>query len=136
MKKRILFSIFLLLFSCNKEKHNNRLLAGDWEIRNYSEIIFDGTTNKFSLLSGSAHFDNLNGKAEANFSLTLYAVASSDTIDRNVSGVYSRRAIDTLELKMNDSIYLFDINRIFKTDLNLQGGLDPNRKGIYIMKKK
>jgi len=124
------------MFSCNKVKQGNRFLAGDWEIKNYSEIIFDGTTNKFNLVSGSAHFDNLNGKAEANFSLALCAVNNVDTVNRNISGVYARRAIDTLELKINNTVYLFDINRIFKKDLNLQGGFDLNRKGVYIMKKK
>jgi len=136
MNKLILLSVLLLMFSCNKVKQGNRFLAGDWEIKNYSEIIFDGTTNKFNLVSGSAHFDNLNGKAEANFSLALCAVNNVDTVNRNISGVYARRAIDTLELKINNTVYLFDINRIFKKDLNLQGGFDLNRKGVYIMKKK
>lgn len=135
---RVLFILlfFLLFSSCNKEKRSNRYLAGDWEIKTYSEIIFDGTTNKYKLISGSAHFGDLKDKNEADFSIALSANNSSDTINRTISGVYSRRSLDTLELKMNDSIYLYDINRIFKTDLNLQGGIEPNRKGVYIMKKK
>ena len=136
MNRKALFILILILFSCSKEKQCNRYLAGDWDIKNYSEIIFDGTINKYTLISGSAHFDNLKGKTEANFQLDLNAVSSFDTVERVLSGTYSRRSIDTLELAVNGNQYLFDINRIFKKDLNLQGGFDANRKGIFIMKKK
>lgn len=136
MNKIVLILALSILFSCNKEKRSDKYLAGDWSIVNYSEIIFDGTTNKYDLISGSAHFDDLRGKSEANFALDVYATSINDTVEHKVSGIYSRRSLDKLEFKINDSIYLFDINRIFKNDLNLQGGLVPDRKGIYIMKKK
>ncbi len=136
MNKVISIVFLLVLFSCNKEKRNNKFLAGDWNIVDYSEIIFDGTTNEYNVVNGTAHFDDLRDKKEGNFTIDLYAVNSNDTVNHDVSGTFRRRSLDTLELKIDNSVYLFDINRIFKEDLNLQGGLLPNRKGVYIMKKK
>jgi hypothetical protein len=63
-------------------------------------------------------------------------VGSFDTVEKTFNGTYKRRTIDTLEFNVDTEIYLFEITRIFKKDLNLQGGLAPDRKSIFIMKKK
>ena len=130
MSKVLFFVMLSVLLSCSKEKQSNKYLAGDWDIITYSEVIFDGTINKYDLISGSAHFDKLSGGTASNFQLNFKAVGSFD------NGTYKRRTIDTLEFNVDTEIYLFEITRIFKKDLNLQGGLAPDRKSIFIMKKK
>jgi|TARA_R110000737_G_scaffold353481_1_gene405962 hypothetical protein len=136
MSKVLFFVMLSVLLSCSKEKQSNKYLAGDWDIITYSEVIFDGTINKYDLISGSAHFDKLSGGTASNFQLNFKAVGSFDTVEKTFNGTYKRRTIDTLEFNVDTEIYLFEITRIFKKDLNLQGGLAPDRKSIFIMKKK
>jgi hypothetical protein len=128
--------ILALLFSCNKEKRYNKYLAGNWNIEDYSEVIFDGTLNKYTVINGEAKFDKLNGNSEAGFQLSFKALNNFDTVEKNLTGTYKRISLDTLEFNMDTVKYIMDINRIYKTDLNLQGGFEPNRKSIFIMKKK
>lgn len=135
MNKLFFVFVILTLVSCNKEKKSNRLLSGNWKIVTYSEVIFDGTINQYNSVTGSAHFDKLNGSDSARFTLEFKAFGNLDTVEKKVDGYYSRLALDTLELRQNSSKFLFDINRLFKKDMNLQGGLAPNRKSIFIMKK-
>jgi hypothetical protein len=136
MNKIIFLGLVIFLFSCNKEKKSSKYIAGDWEIRTYSEIIFDGTINKYDLLFGTAHFDKLIGNSESNFQIAFKATTSLDTVDKNLNGTYKRITLDSLEFHFDNEIYNFDIVRLFKTDMNIQGGLAPNRKSIFIMKKK
>lgn len=136
MNKVLFLLVAFLMFSCNKEKRSDKYLAGDWDIVEYSEVIFDGTMNKYNLLSGEAHFDKLKGNSEANFQLSFKAIRNLDTLEKVLNGTYKRRTIDTLDFNLDTISYVFEISRIFKTDLNTQGGLAPDRKSIFIMKKK
>jgi hypothetical protein len=132
---KVVYLFLVLLLSCNKEKRSNKYFAGDWDIMTYSEVIFDGTINKYNLISGSAHFEKLTGATESNFQLSFYAVGSFDTLEKKINGTYKRRTMDSLEFNFDTSTCIFEINRLFKTDMNLQGGMAPNRKSIFIMKK-
>lgn len=111
------------------------MLVGDWKLASYSEVTYDGTIDKFEVRHGSAHFDMLIGNSIANFQLKFLAIHDFDTVEKNIFGVYKHQTIDTLILDFENNLHLFDINRLFKTDLNLQGGLAPNRKSIFILKK-
>lgn len=128
-------SLFLLI-SCNKVKQKNNQMAGDWQVVSYGEIIFDGTMNKYILNSGTFHFDNLNDKSDANFQLDFSAYSDFDTVEYHLNGTYSRQSIDSITLKAGNEKYLFNIDRQFKTDMNFQGGFVPNRKSVFILKKK
>ena len=109
---------------------------GNWEITSYNEVIYDGTTNKFVLNSGSASFKEIEKAKSGQVEMNWSATHENDTASFDFSGVFEQSSADKLLFSNGQDTIEVSISRQLKKDMTIEMVVNPNRKSIVILKKK
>lgn len=137
MNRSLLFVLLVFLFvSCNKKKKSLRQLDGEWEITSYQESIFDGTTNFYDLIEGSANFETSKKSTEGRMKISWKAVFENDTTSFDFNGNFSQKALRELVLTSTADTMDCKISRQLKKNMTLKVTVNPDRRTLIHLKKK
>ncbi len=99
-------------------------------------MIYDGTTNKFVLNSGSASFKETEKDKSGQVEINWSAIHQNDTALFTYSGPFEQASSNQLLIFEGQDTIEVNIARQLKKDMTLEFVVNSNRKSIVILKKK
>ncbi len=126
----------MFVLSCDKGKQSRKKLNGEWEITSYEEIIFDGTTEKFALNSGTATFSIDKKSKLGTVEINWNADNATDSAIFNFVGDFAQISLRELQFNAPNQTYDCHIDRQLKKDMILEMVVNPNRKSVLVLKRK
>ncbi len=131
----LLFILPLFISACNKEKKSLRHLNGKWEITSYQEIIFDGTTKFYDIVTEEAEFSSSSKSKTGKSTLAWKATNTMDTATFSFMGDFTQVNVELFALQSTSDTLECKITRQLKKDMSLELVVNQDRKSILHLRK-